>query len=134
MFLGPLRQYHPSFPAHDVLLFVDTAVNEARMALNSANLRRYTELQYPKAGRRRLKAVQSVVRVLLGDPDIVCGTNTKGEVCLSGGSCTCWWRHRAAGVSVPRTSLGGPILIKNIDPRIPPKFPILFLKLLHPIF
>ena len=28
------------------------------------------------------------MRVLLGDPDVVCGTNTKGEVCLSGGACT----------------------------------------------
>ena len=28
------------------------------------------------------------VPVLLGDPIIVCGTNTKGEVCFSGGPCT----------------------------------------------
>ena len=28
------------------------------------------------------------MRVLLGDPNVVCGTNTKGEVCLSGGACT----------------------------------------------
>ena len=47
-----------------------------------------TDLQCPKARRRRLKAVQRLVRVLLGDPNVVCGTNTKGEVCLSGGACT----------------------------------------------
>ena len=67
---------------------MDSAVNEALRALNTANLRRYTDLQCPKARRRRLKAVQRLVRVLLGDPDVVCGTNTKGEVCLSGGVCT----------------------------------------------
>ena len=67
---------------------MDDAVNEAMRALNSANLRWYTDLQCPKAGRRRLKAVQRMVRVLLGDPNVVCGTNTKGEVCLSGGACT----------------------------------------------
>ena len=50
-------------------------------APNSGNLRRYTELQCPKARRRRLKAVQRLVRVLLGDPNIECGTKTKGEVC-----------------------------------------------------
>ena len=45
------------------------------------------------------------------------------------------WSQCAAGVTVPCTSLGGPILIKNIEPRIPPKFPILILnlKLVHPI-
>ena len=57
-------------------------------AVNSLNLRRYTNLQCPKAGRWRLKAVQRLVRVLLGYPDLVCGTNTKGQVCLSGGLCT----------------------------------------------
>ena len=67
---------------------MDDAVNEVPRALNSANLRRYTDLQRPKARRRRLKAVQQLVRVLLGDPNIMCCTNTKGEVCLSGGSCT----------------------------------------------
>ena len=67
---------------------MDIAVNEALRALNSANLRRYTDLQCPKARRQRLKAVQRLVRVLLGDSNIVCGTNTKGEVCLSGGVCT----------------------------------------------
>ena len=67
---------------------MDAAINEALKALNSANLRRYTRLQCPKARQRRLKAVRRVVRVLLGHPNIVCGTNTKGEVCLSGGSCT----------------------------------------------
>ena len=67
---------------------MDNVVNEALRALNSANLRRYTDLQCPGARRRRLKAVQRLVRVLLGDPNIVCGTNTKGEVCLSGGACT----------------------------------------------
>ena len=66
---------------------MDNAVNEALRALYSANLRRYTALQCPKA-RRQLKAVQRLVRVLLGDPNIVCGTNTKGEVCLSAGTCT----------------------------------------------
>ena len=63
---------------------MDNAVNEALRVVNSANLRRYTDLQCPKARQRRLKAVQRLVRVLLGDPNIVCGTNTKGEVCLSG--------------------------------------------------
>ena len=67
---------------------MDNAVNEALRALNTANLRRYTDLQCPKARRRRLKAVQRLVRVLLGDRNVVCGTNTKGEVCLSGGACT----------------------------------------------
>ena len=67
---------------------MDSAVNESLWALNTANLRRYTDLQCPKARRRRLKAVQRLVRVLLGDPNVVCGTNTKGEVCLSGGACT----------------------------------------------
>ena len=86
--LRPLRQNHSSFSTQDLLLFMDTAVNEAVRALNSANLRRYTELQCPKARRRRLKAVQRLVRDFLGDPNIVCGTNTKGEVCFSGGSCT----------------------------------------------
>ena len=59
---------------------MDTAVNEALRALKGGNLRRYTELQCPKARRRRLKAVPRLVQVLLGDPNIVCGTNTKGEV------------------------------------------------------
>ena len=67
---------------------MDNAVNEALRALNTANLRRYTDLQCPKARRRRLKAVHRLVRLLLGDPNIVCGTNTKGEVCLSDGACT----------------------------------------------
>ena len=67
---------------------MDIAVNEALRALNSANRRRYTDLRCPKARRRRLKAVQRLVRVLLGGPNIVCGTNTKGEVCFSGGACT----------------------------------------------
>ena len=75
---------------------MDAAANEAPRALNSANLRRYTELQCPKARRRRLSAVQGLVRVLLGDPNIVWRTNTKGQVCLTGGSCT--------GLSAP---LGG---------------------------
>ena len=66
---------------------MDTAVNEAGRALYSANLRAYTELQCPKARRRRSQAVQRPFRVLLGDPNIECGTNTKGDVCLSGGSC-----------------------------------------------
>ena len=74
------------FPS--LLFFMDNAVNEALRALNTAYPRRYTDLQCPKARRRRLKAVQRLVRVLLGDPNIVCGTNTKGEVCLSGGTCT----------------------------------------------
>ena len=67
---------------------MDTAVNEALWTLNTANLRRYTDLQCPKARRRRLKAVQRLVRVPLGDPNVVCGTNTKGKVCFSGGACT----------------------------------------------
>ena len=67
---------------------MDAAVNEAPRALNSANHQRYTGLQRPKTRRRWLKPVPRVVRVLLGDPNIMCGTNTKGEVWLSGGSCT----------------------------------------------
>ena len=67
---------------------MDNAVNEDLWALNTANLRRYTDLQCPKARRRRLKAVQRLVRVLLGDLNVVCGTNTKGEVRLSRGACT----------------------------------------------
>ena len=69
---------------------MDTTVNEALRALNSANPGRYTELQCPRARRRRLKAVQRLVRVLLGDPNIVSVTNTKGEVCLSGGFLVFW--------------------------------------------
>ena len=88
MFFGPLLQNPPSFPAQALLFFMDYAVNEALRALNSAHLRRYTDLQCFKARWRRLKAVQRLVRVLLGDLNIVCGTNTKGEVCLSGGACT----------------------------------------------
>ena len=88
VFFGPLLQNPPSFRAQVLLFFMDNAVNEALRGLNTANLRRYTDLQCPKARRRRLKAVQRLVRVLLGDPDVVCGTNTKGEVCLSGGACT----------------------------------------------
>ena len=67
---------------------MDNAVNEALRALNTANLWRYTDLRCPKVRRRRLQAVQRLVRVLLGDPNVVCGANTKGEVCLSGGACT----------------------------------------------
>ena len=67
---------------------MDNAVNEALRALNSRNPRRYTDLPCPKPRRRRLKAVQRLVRVLLGNPNIVCGTNTKGEFCLRGGACT----------------------------------------------
>ena len=67
---------------------MDNAVNEAPRSLKSANLRRCTDLQCPKARRWRLKAVQQLVRVLLGAPNIVCGTKTKGEVCFSGGACT----------------------------------------------
>ena len=78
----------PSLMAQALLFFMDNAVNEAWRALNSSNLCRYTDLPCPKARRRRLKAVQRLVRVLLGDPNIVCGTNTKGDVCLSGGACT----------------------------------------------
>ena len=75
---------------------MDTANNEALRALNSANLRRYTDLQCPKARQRRLKVVQRLVQVLLGDPNIVCGTHTKGEICLTGGSLhgplrPTWW-------------------------------------------
>ena len=40
-----------------------------------------TELQW------RLKAVQRLVRVLLSDPNIMCGTNTKGEISFIRGSC-----------------------------------------------
>ena len=85
LFFGPSLQNPPSFPAQVLLFFMDIAVNEAPRALNSAILRRYTDLQCPKARRWRLKAFQRLVRVLLGDPNIVCCTNTKGEVCLSGG-------------------------------------------------
>ena len=85
MFFGPLPQNHPSFPAHNLLSFMDSAVNEALRALNTANLRRYTELQCPNARRRRLKAAQRLVRLLLGDPNIVWGTNTKGNFLLN------WW-------------------------------------------
>ena len=60
-----------------------------------------------------------------GDKDLPCKTV----------QCTPkWWRHRAAGATVPRTSLGGAIRVENVDPRIPLEFPMLPLKLLHPIF
>ena len=88
VFFGPLLQNPPSFPVQALLFFMDNAVNEALRALNTANLRRYTDLQCPKARRRRLMAVQRLVRVLLGGRNIVCGTNTKREVCLSDGACT----------------------------------------------
>ena len=84
---GPLPQNPPSFPAQDVLFFMEIAVNEAPRAVNSGNLQRYTNLQSPKAHQRRLKAGERLVRVLLGDPNVVCGTNTKEEVCSSGGAC-----------------------------------------------
>ena len=75
---------------------MDSAVNEALRALNTANLRRYTDLQCPKARRRRLKAVQRLVGVLLGDPNVVCGTNTKGRSLFKwwGVHCPVWptWR------------------------------------------
>ena len=67
---------------------MDNAVNEVLRALNTANLRRYSDLQRPKARRWRLKAVRRLVRVPLGDRNVVCGTNTKGKFLLSGGSCT----------------------------------------------
>ena len=67
---------------------MDSAANDALRALNSINLWHYTNLQCPTARRRQLKAVQMLVRVLLGDPNIMCVTNTRGEVCLGGGSCT----------------------------------------------
>ena len=73
---------------------MDIEANEALRALNSANLQRYTDLQCPKNRRLLLKAVQRMVRVLLGDHNMVCGTNTKGGVCLSGGA---------------RTALSGPL-------------------------
>ena len=63
-------------------------VEEEEEGSHTANLRRYTDLHCPKARRRRLKAGQLLVPGLLGDPNVVCGTNTKGEVCLSGGACT----------------------------------------------
>ena len=40
---------------------------------------------------------------------------------------------RHVSLSPARVRLGGPILIKNIEPRICPKFPILILKFVHPI-
>ena len=46
-----------SFSAQALLFFMDNAMNEALRALNSASLQRYTDLQCPKARRRRLKAV-----------------------------------------------------------------------------
>ena len=67
---------------------MDNAVNEALRAPNLVNVWRSTDLQCPKPPRRRFQAVHRLARVLLGDPNIVCGTNTKGEVCLSGGACT----------------------------------------------
>ena len=67
---------------------MDNAVNEALKPPNTANLRQFTELQCFKARWRRSKAVQRLVEVLLGDPNIVCGTKIKGEVSLSSGPCT----------------------------------------------
>ena len=87
VFWGPACKPSLIF-AQDLLLFMDIPLIEALWALTAVTLRRYTDLQCPKARRRRLKVVQRLVRVLLGDPNIVCGTKTKGEVCLSGGSCT----------------------------------------------
>ena len=61
----------------------------------------------------------------VGDKDLSCETL----------QCTRrWWRHRAANVLAPCTGLGWPILIQNIDARIPPKLAIPPLKLLHPGF
>ena len=56
-FFGPLLQKPPSCPAQALFFFMDNAVNEALRGLNTANLRRYTNLQCPKARRRRLKVV-----------------------------------------------------------------------------
>ena len=67
---------------------MDNAVNEAVRALHSANLRQYTAVQCPNARQQRLKAVQRLVRLLFGDPNIVCGTNSKSVFYLSGGACT----------------------------------------------
>ena len=88
MFFVHLHQILPSCSMQIILFCMDTVANNALRALNSINVRHYTELQCPKARRRRLKAVQRLVRVLLGDPTVMCVTNTKGEVSLSGGSCT----------------------------------------------
>ena len=83
-----------------------------------------TGLHYNKGGYIHDRTLPTQMSPPVGYKDLPCKTV----------HCTpIWWSHRAAGVTVLCTSLGGPILIKDIDPRIPPKFPILILKLLHPI-
>ena len=72
-----------------ILFHMDTAVNNALRVVNSVNLRRYTELQCPKAWRRRLKAAQRLVGVLLGDPNVMFVTNTKGVAVTQHVTLTC---------------------------------------------
>ena len=71
-----------------LLLCMDTTIKDALRALISIHVRRYIDLESPKAWQRRLKARHTLVLVLLGYPNIMCVTNTKGEIWLSGRSCT----------------------------------------------
>ena len=81
-------------------------------------------LHHNKEGDIRDRTLPTQMSLQVGSKDLPCKTV----------HCTpLRWSHRAAGVTVPCTSLGGPILMKNIDPRIPPKFPILILKFFHPM-
>ena len=73
---------------HIILFRMDTDVNNALRDLISTNMRHYTKWQCPKARQWQLKAVQRVVLVLMGYPNVMYVTKTKGEFCLSGGSCT----------------------------------------------
>ena len=84
----------------------------------------YTGLHHNTGGNIHNWTVPTQMSLQVGYKDLPCKTV----------HCTLLqWSQCAAGVTVPCTSLGGPILIKNVDPRIPPKFPILILKLVHPI-
>ena len=83
-----------------------------------------TSLHHGKGGNVHDRTLPTQMSLQVGYEDLAC------EIV----HCTpLRWSHCAAGVTVPCTSLGGPILIKNDEPRICPKFPILILKLVHPI-
>ena len=84
-----------------------------------------TGLHHNEGGDIHDRTIPTQMSLQKADKDLPC----KSVLCTPK-----WWRHRGAGATVPRTSLGGPVLIENIDPRIPLEFPILPLKLLHPIF
>ena len=79
-------------------------------------------LHHNKVGEIPDRTLQTQMSLQVGYKDLPCKTVHCPPL---------WWSQRAAGVTVLCTSLGGPIIIKDIDPRIPVKFLILILKVLH---